>query len=77
MPLHGCWIKLRVFVLNLKPVYLVIFITDYQMIKKHYSYGQQVFIPPSYPQHFIITNKFSPIYIAEMKRQEKKDEFDF
>jgi hypothetical protein len=45
--------------------------------EKHYSYGQQFFIPPSYPQHFINTNKFSPLYLAEMKREEKKDEFEF
>jgi hypothetical protein len=45
--------------------------------EKHYSYGQNIYIPPSYPNHFINTNKFSPIYLAEMKRQEKKDEFDF
>ena len=45
--------------------------------EKHYSYGQEKFIPLSYPQHFINTNKFSPIYLAEMRRQEKKDEFEF
>ena len=45
--------------------------------EKHYSYGQEKFIPSSYPQHFINTNKFSPIYLAEMRRQEKKDEFEF
>ncbi len=42
-----------------------------------YSFGQQICIPPSYLQHFINTKFFSQIYIAEMKRQEKKDEFDF
>jgi len=44
--------------------------------EKTYSYRQQVYIPPSYPNHFYNTNTFSPLYIAEMKRQEKKDEFD-
>lgn len=45
--------------------------------EKTYSYGQQIYIPPSYPNHFYNTNKFSPLYIAEMKREEKKDEFEF
>ncbi len=45
--------------------------------EKQYSYRQQVYIPPSYPQHFINTNKFSPLYLAEMRRQDKKDEFNF
>ncbi len=45
--------------------------------EKHYSYRQQVYIPPSYPNHIINTNKFSPIYLAEMKREEKQDEFEF
>lgn len=38
---------------------------------KHYSYGQQIYIPESYPQHFINTNKFSPLYIA-MNNSEKE-----
>ncbi len=42
-----------------------------------YSYRQQIYIPPSYASHFYNTNKFSPIYLAEMIRQDKKDEFDF
>ena len=41
--------------------------------ENHYSYGQEKYIPPSYPHHFINTNKFSPLYLAEMNRQEKKD----
>jgi hypothetical protein len=45
--------------------------------EKHYSYGQQVFIPPSLPNQYYNTNTFSPLYLAEMKRQEEKDEFDF
>ena len=45
--------------------------------EKTYSYRQQVYIPPSYPNHFYNTNTFSPLYIAEMKRQDKTDEFDF
>ncbi len=45
--------------------------------EKTYSYGQQVYIPPSYPNHFINTNNFSLICLAQMKREEKKDEFEF
>ena len=45
--------------------------------EKTYSYRQQVYIPPSYPNHFYNTNTFSPLYIAEMKRQDKTDEFEF
>jgi hypothetical protein len=32
---------------------------------KHYSYGQEIYIPPSHPNHFVNTNNFSPLYIAE------------
>jgi hypothetical protein len=39
---------------------------------KHYSYGQQVYIPESYPNHFYNTNQFSPIFLAMSK--EKKEE---
>ena len=39
---------------------------------KHYSYGQQVYIPESYPNHFYNTNMFSPLFLAMSK--EKKEE---
>jgi hypothetical protein len=45
--------------------------------EKTYSYRQQVYIPPSYTNHFYNTNTFSALYIAEMKRQDKTDEFEF
>ena len=41
---------------------------------KHYSYGQQVYIPESYPNHFYNTNMFSPLFLAMSK--EKKPEED-
>ena len=34
---------------------------------KEYQYGQQIYIPESYPSHYINTNKFSPAYIALSK----------
>jgi hypothetical protein len=39
---------------------------------KHYSYGQQVYIPESYPNHYYNTNMFSPLFLAMSK--EKKEE---
>ena len=42
---------------------------------KHYSYGQQVYIPESYPNHYYNTNMFSPLFLAMNK--EKKPEEDF
>jgi hypothetical protein len=41
---------------------------------KHYSYGQQVYIPESYPNHYYNTNMFSPLFLAMNK--EKKPEED-
>ena len=40
---------------------------------KHYSYGQQVYIPKSYPNHYHHTNTFSPFYLAEMKRKDNNE----
>ena len=40
---------------------------------KHYSYGQQVYIPKSYPNHYYNTNTFSPFYLAEMKRKDNNE----
>ena len=45
------------------------------MAWKHYSYGQQVYIPESYPNHYYNTNMFSPLFLAMNK--EKKPEEDF
>ena len=42
---------------------------------KHYSYGQEVYIPESYPNHYYNTNMFSPLFLAMNK--EKKPEEDF
>lgn len=39
--------------------------------EKSYLYGQQIYIPESYPNNFINTNKFSPLYIA-MNKHEKE-----
>jgi hypothetical protein len=41
--------------------------------EKHYSYGQEIYIPPSYPNHFVNTNKFSPLYLAELKKQDNNE----
>jgi hypothetical protein len=41
--------------------------------EKHYSYGQQVYIPESYPNHYYNTNTFSPFYLAEMKRKDNNE----
>ena len=40
---------------------------------KHYSYGQQVYIPESYPNHFYNTNMFSPLFLA-MSAEKKEEE---
>ncbi len=45
--------------------------------EKQYSYGQEVYTPSSYPQHFINTNNFYPLYSAEMNKQDNNDEFYF
>jgi len=36
---------------------------------KQYSYMQQVYVPQSYPSHFINTQKFSPVYLAMQKHE--------
>ena len=41
---------------------------------KHYSYGQQVYIPPSYPNHFYNTNTFSPLFLAMSKEKKPEEE---
>jgi hypothetical protein len=41
--------------------------------ENHYSYGQEIYIPPSYPNHFVNTNKFSPLFLAEMKKQDNNE----
>ena len=48
------------------------FYNDLSINDKHYSYGQQVYIPESYPNHFYNTNMFSPVFLAMSK--EKKEE---
>ena len=40
---------------------------------KHYSYGQQVYIPESYPNHYYNTNMFSPLFLA-MNKEKKEEE---
>ena len=40
---------------------------------KHYSYGQQVYVPESYPNHFYNTNMFSPLFLA-MSAEKKEEE---
>ena len=40
---------------------------------KHYSYGQQVYIPESYPNHYYNTNMFSPVFLA-MNKEKKEEE---
>ena len=37
--------------------------------EKTYSYNQQVYVPPSYPNHFYNTHTFSPLYLAEIGRK--------
>ncbi len=41
--------------------------------EKHYSYGQDIYIPPSYPKHFINTNIFSPFYLAEINKKDDNE----
>ena len=41
---------------------------------KHYSYGQHVYIPESYPNHYYNTNMFSPLFLA-MSKEKKPEEF--
>jgi hypothetical protein len=41
---------------------------------KKYLYGQQVYIPESFPAHYYNSKNFSPIYLAEMRRQKKQEE---
>ena len=41
--------------------------------EKHYSYGQEKYIPPSYPKHFVNTNKFSPFYLAEINKKDNNE----
>jgi len=43
--------------------------------KKEYLYGQETYIPPSYPKHYYNTNSFSPLYLAEMKTK-ANDEYE-
>ena len=40
---------------------------------KHYSYGQQVYIPESYPNHYYNTNMYSPLFLA-MNKEKKEEE---
>ena len=40
---------------------------------KHYSYGQEVYIPESYPNHYYNTNMFSPLFLA-MNKEKKEEE---
>jgi hypothetical protein len=42
--------------------------------KKEYLYRQQVYIPVTYPNHFYNTNPFSPLYLAEMRRNKNNEE---
>ena len=41
---------------------------------KHYSYGQQVYIPESYPTHYYNTNMFSPLFLAMNKEKKPEEE---
>jgi hypothetical protein len=41
---------------------------------KHYSYGQQVYIPESYPNHYYNTNMFSPLFLAMSKEKKPEEE---
>ena len=41
---------------------------------KHYSYGQQVYIPESYPNHYYNTNMFSPLFLAMNKEKKQEEE---
>ena len=41
--------------------------------EKHYSYGQEKYIPPSYPKHFVNTNKFLPFYLAEINKKDNNE----
>jgi hypothetical protein len=41
---------------------------------KHYSYGQQVYIPESYPNHYYNTNMFSPLFLALSKEKKPEEE---
>ena len=41
---------------------------------KHYSYGQEVYIPESYPNHYYNTNMFSPLFLAMNKEKKPEEE---
>ena len=41
--------------------------------EKNYLYGQEKYIPPSYPKHYINTNKFSPFYLAEINKKDNNE----
>ena len=41
---------------------------------KHYSYGQEVYIPESYPNHYYNTNMFSPLFLAMNKEKKSEEE---
>ena len=41
---------------------------------KHYSYGQEVYIPESYPNHYYNTNAFSPLFLAMNKEKKPEEE---
>jgi len=56
---------------NFKPSLFNSFYNGLSNDEKHYSYKQQVYIPPSYPSHYYNTNPFSPLYLADMKRMNK------
>ena len=43
---------------------------------KHYSYGQQVYIPESCPNHYYNTNMFSPLFLALSKEKKEEDMLD-
>ena len=42
---------------------------------KHHSYGQQVYIPESYPAHYYNTNMFSSSILATNKEKKPEEEF--
>jgi hypothetical protein len=41
---------------------------------KSYLYGQQVYIPDSYPNHYYNTNMFSPLFLAMSKEKKPEEE---
>ena len=58
---------------NFKPSLFNNFYNGLAKDEKHYSYGQDIYIPPSYPKHLIITNKFSPFYLAEINKKDDNE----